>query len=242
MQLPISRLSVAPNSPFPPVENSLKEPNGLLAYGGDLSATRLLNAYHSGIFPWYEQDGPILWWSPDPRALFLSTRVHLSKRFRKELKSSTWHVTADTVFEKVIAQCATIPRAQQDGTWIHPEMQKAYLNLHNMGYGHSIEVFDGKDLIGGLYGVAIGKMFFAESMFSARSGGSKVALAALGRFLAKNAIFFFDAQMLTPHLVSMGAIAVPRAQFIEQIQKLTNMQDSPRDWSLAIGDFPANRL
>ena len=183
MRLP--RLGADPDSPFPPLRSALREPDGLLAVGGDLSPARLLNAYRHGIFPWFSPGEPILWWSPDPRVVFDTAAFRLSRRFRRELRRSEWTLSADTDFAAVMRACADIPRAGQDGgTWIGEEMLAAYGELHRLGHAHSIEVRDGGQLVGGLYGVAIGRMFFGESMFSAASGGSKLALAALARTLA----------------------------------------------------------
>lgn len=179
------RLADAHDAPFPPAETALREPDGLLAVGGDLTPVRLLNAYAGGVFPWFSDGQPLLWWSPDPRMVFRPDGVHLSSRFRRSLRASPWVVRADTCFAEVIAACATSFRPGQDGTWITDGMRDAYVALHQMGHAHSVEVFDGERLVGGIYGVAIGQMFFGESMFSAASGGSKVALAALARRLAQ---------------------------------------------------------
>ena len=206
---------------FPPAELALADPEGLLAIGGDLSPPRLLEAYRHGIFPWYSAGQPILWWSPDPRMVFRSDGVHLSSRFRRGLRTSTWHVQADTCFASVIEACAKIPRAGQRGTWITPAMRRAYGEMHALGHAHSIEVFDDGRLVGGLYGVAVGGMFFAESMFSAESGGSKVALAALAAHLRALGWPMFDAQIENPHLVRMGAEVMPRADFLREVRTLT---------------------
>ncbi|RYG12435.1 MAG: leucyl/phenylalanyl-tRNA--protein transferase, partial [Burkholderiales bacterium] len=176
-------LSPDPDSPFPPADAALTQPDGLLAIGGDLSTSRLLNAYRHGIFPWYSEGQPILWWTPDPRMVFRTDAVVLTSRFRRRLRGSAWSVRADTAFEQVVAACANSPRPGQDGTWITQSMREAYQRLHLLGHAHSVEVFDGELLVGGLYGVAIGKMFFGESMYSGQSGGSKVAIAALARRL-----------------------------------------------------------
>src|SRR5690606_6797628 len=202
------------NEPFPPVGRALRDPDGLLAIGGELSTPRLLEAYHNGIFPWYSEGRPILWWSPDPRMVFRTDAVRLSSRFRRQLRRSTWVVRADTAFDAVLAACATGPRPGQDGTWITPEMDAAYRTLHQLGHAHSVEVLDTDGtLVGGIYGVAIGRMFYGESMFSARSGGSKVALAALARQLHAWGWPLLDAQVENPHLVSLGARRWPRERF-----------------------------
>src|SRR5215468_6190433 len=172
------------NAPFPPIERALREPNGLLAAGGDLSAERLLDAYRHGIFPWYSEGEPILWWSPDPRMVFATDRVHVSTRLRRWLRRCDWRIGADCAFATVVRACAA-PRRGRAGTWITRDMFEAYRRLHELGHAHSIEVRDpGGRLVGGIYGVAVGTMFFGESMFSAATNGSKVALIALCRGLA----------------------------------------------------------
>jgi leucyl/phenylalanyl-tRNA--protein transferase len=219
----------------------MRRPDGLLAVGGDLSPARLLNAYQRGIFPWYSHDQPILWWSPDPRVVFHTDGVRLSSRFRRSLRHSTWMLRADTAFDAVITACANSPRDGQSGTWITQEMVAAYVELNRMGHAHSVEVFDSGRLIGGIYGVAIGRMFFGESMFSGESGGSKVALAGLARRLHEWGWPLIDAQMENPHLMSLGAERMPRKEFGEQIARLTS-QPAPGDWSARFGEFSASVL
>ncbi len=232
-----------PHAPFPPVAHALREPDGLLAVGGDLSAPRLLEAYRNGIFPWYSQGQPILWWSPDPRMVFRTDAVRLSSRLRRELRRNRWQVRADTAFDAVIAACADIPRPGQRGTWITPQMREAYSRLHRAGHAHSVEVFDGDGaLAGGIYGVAIGRMFFGESMFSARSGGSKVALAALARRLRDWGWPLLDAQVENPHLHALGGEAWPRARFMETVSRLVAEPGREGGWSTAFGAFEAAEL
>ncbi|SDX45770.1 leucyl/phenylalanyl-tRNA--protein transferase [Lysobacter enzymogenes] len=209
-----------PEAPFPPGERALDEPDGLLAVGGDLSPARLLNAYRSGVFPWPSEGYPLLWWCPDPRTVFHTDAVRLSSKFRRGLRHSAWTVRADTAFEAVIAACAAAPRPGQDGTWIVPAMIEAYTRMHRLGHAHSVEVFDGEALVGGIYGIAIGRMFYGESMFSAVSGGSKVALAALARRLHGWGWPLLDAQVENPHLLSLGARSLPRARFLAQAAEL----------------------
>jgi leucyl/phenylalanyl-tRNA--protein transferase len=228
-----------PQAPFPPAEQALRSPDGLLAAGGDLSPVRLLNAYAHGIFPWYSQGQPILWWSPDPRMLFRNDGVHLSRRFRRGLHVSPWVVRADTAFADVIDACARTPRPGQHGTWITADMQAAYLALHRLGHAHSIEVFDGEVLAGGLYGVAVGRMFFAESMFSACSGGSKVALAALALRLREWGWPLFDAQVENAHLRSLGAQAWPRDRFLAEVARLVALPAPPGPWTHRFGELAA---
>lgn len=235
-------LAPDPAAPFPPASQALERPEGLLAVGGDLSPVRLLNAYRHGIFPWSSEGQPLLWWSPDPRMVFRTDGVHLSRRFRRDLARSRWIVRADHAFEAVVGRCAHAPRPGQDGTWITPDMQRAYATLHAMGHAHSIEVMDGDHLAGGLYGVAVGRMFFAESMFSDLGGGSKVALAALSRWLASRGWPLLDAQLETPHLRSVGAESWPRARFLAEIAPLVDAPSPPGDWRRAYGETRARDL
>jgi leucyl/phenylalanyl-tRNA---protein transferase len=209
------------DQPFPPVSRALREPNGLLAAGGDLSVGRLLRAYRSGIFPWYSDDQPVLWWSPEPRMVLVPAEIVLSRSLRKRLRAPGFEIRTDTAFETVVDECAA-PRAGQPGTWITPEMAAAYTALHHAGYAHSIETwFDGM-LVGGLYGVSIGRMFFGESMFSRASDASKVALAHLARQLEHWQFGLIDCQMSTPHLASLGAREMPRAEFMRALSELVN--------------------
>ncbi len=232
-----------PESPFPPAESALREPDGLLAIGGDLSATRLLNAYANGIFPWYSEGQPLLWWSPDPRTVFATDGVRLSSRFRRQLRGSDWTVVADRDFDAVVLACARAPRAGQHGTWITDAMREAYGRLHRLGHAHSIEVRDGEGrLAGGLYGVALGRMFFGESMFSARSGGSKVALAALAHVLRGWDWPLVDAQVENPHLVSLGATSWPRARFLAEVRRLAALPGRPGPWTEAFGPLRVTAL
>jgi len=240
MRLPA--LDANPEAPFPPTASALREPDGLLAMGGDLSPARLLNAYRHGIFPWYSNGQPILWWSPDPRMVFRTDSVRLSSRYRRDLRGSDWLIRADTAFTDVIGACARTPRPGQRGTWITRDMQAAYVELHRLGHAHSVEVFDGARLVGGIYGVAIGRMFFGESMFSVESGGSKVALAALAHRLHEWAWPLIDAQVENEHLLSLGAESWPRAQFLAQVAALTARSEPPGSWSARFGVLPAHLL
>ena len=229
-----------PSAPFPPAELALDEPDGLVCIGGDLAPKRLINAYAAGLFPWFSEGQPILWWSPSERLVFRSDGVRLSTRFRRELRRSTWEVRFNTGFDAVVALCAAAPRPDQDGTWITPAMQRAYGQLHRMGHAHSVEVFDGGRLVGGLYGVSVGEAFHAESMVSLRSGGSKVALAALGRHLAARGWPVFDAQVENPHLRFMGGEVWPRARFLAEFRPRTASREPCEDWAGA--SFPAAEL
>nr|WP_246387771.1 leucyl/phenylalanyl-tRNA--protein transferase [Chiayiivirga flava] len=240
MRLP--RLSDDPDAPFPPVDSALHEPDGLLAFGGDLQPRRLLNAYRHGIFPWYSDDEPILWWSPDPRCVFDTGRFALPRRFRRTLRGSTWTVTFDRAFAQVVAACATAPRAGQRGTWITEAMQAAYGALHRLGHAHSAEVWADGQLAGGLYGVAVGGVFCGESMFSARSGGSKVALAAICRVLAGHGVDLLDAQVPNPHLARLGAQPMARSRYLHHLRHAEPGRLPVAPWCDAIAPFDAASL
>jgi leucyl/phenylalanyl-tRNA--protein transferase len=241
-RLPIALLDPDPEAPFPPVRQALREPDGLLAAGGDLSPARLLNAYRQGIFPWFGEHQPILWWSPDPRLVFDTASFRLPGKFRRQLRHSPWTLRADTAFAQVIAACADAPRPGQDGTWISEEMRTAYTALHRLGHAHSVEVWAGDELVGGIYGVAIGRMFFGESMFSAQSGGSKVALAGLVRLLRGWQWPLIDAQVENPHLLSLGARRLPRREFLEQVQALVALPGRIGPWRPELADLPVSGL
>lgn len=216
IRIPILRAGVL--EPFPPLEAALHEPDGLIAVGGDLSPRRLLDAYRHGIFPWFSEGDPILWWSPDPRMVFATDRVHVSTKLRRWLRRCDWTIRADRSFASVMKACAA-PRPTQPTTWITDAMLAAYQRLHELGHAHSIEVHDDSDrLVGGIYGVAIGRMFFGESMFSAASNGSKVALIALCRVLHAWGFPLLDAQVTSGHIQSMGAFEMTRSEFIEQVR------------------------
>ena len=197
---------------FPPVETALREPNGLLAAGGDLSSERLILAYRHGIFPWYEEGQPILWWSPDPRSVIYPEQVRISRSLRKNLRNGGFTVSMDCAFEQVIAACAGT-RNYTDGTWITPDMQVAYAGLHHLGLAHSVEVGCDDRLVGGLYGVALGQLFFGESMFSVMSNASKVALVYLAGQLLEWDYKLIDCQVQSEHKDSLGAQCIPRNQF-----------------------------
>ncbi|MBK1733939.1 leucyl/phenylalanyl-tRNA--protein transferase [Halorhodospira abdelmalekii] len=203
-----------PEEPFPPAEQALAEPNGLLAVGGDLSPARLLSAYRSGVFPWYGEGQPILWWSPDPRGLFCPGDLYLSRRLLRTLRQRRYAVTLDQAPEAVIAGCAS-PRIGDTGTWITREMQAAYLALYDLGHVHTVEVWDDEGgLVGGLYGVALDRAFFGESMFSSARDASKFALAWLLPQLWRWGFHFFDCQMSNPHLERLGVREVTRAEYL----------------------------
>ena len=198
--------------PFPPTSAALEDPNGLLAVGGDLSAARLLAAYQRGIFPWYEAGEPILWWTPQPRAVLRPSEFHESKSLRKFLKTRDWRVEYDQRFEQVIEACAA-PSPGREETWISDDMKAAYLELHRLGYAHSVEVLDNDCLVGGLYGVKLGKIFFGESMFSNTPNASKVALKALCELGSLGGLSLIDCQMPNEHLSSLGMTLIQRENF-----------------------------
>jgi leucyl/phenylalanyl-tRNA---protein transferase len=217
---------------FPPPDYA--DPSGLIAVGGDLSSERLIEAYRVGIFPWYSEDQPILWWSPDPRFVLELEQFNPSRSLRKTLRQGRFHVTFDRVFEDVIAACATVPRDDQRGTWITPEMQEAYIKLHGLGYAHSVESwFEGK-LVGGLYGVSLGKAFFGESMFHHKTDASKVALAVLVEKLKSWGFHFIDSQMTTEHMHRLGAKEIPRRIFVKRLHSALRHATKRGKWH--VGD------
>lgn len=205
------------NQPFPHPDRALTEPDGLLAAGGSLNPRRLLRAYRLGIFPWYSSGQPILWWSPDPRLVLFPERIKISRSLRKTLRKGLFAITADTDFPAVMAACAE-PRSLAPGTWITPQMHRAYCRLHRLGHAHSIEIWHQGKLAGGLYGVAVGRVFYGESMFSLVSDASKVALVLLAAQLRRWDFAIIDCQVRTDHLLRMGAVEIPRATFLELLQ------------------------
>ncbi|MFN3163080.1 MAG: leucyl/phenylalanyl-tRNA--protein transferase [Pseudohongiellaceae bacterium] len=227
--MPIPWLSPDDSIAFPPVELALDDPNGLLAAGGLLTRDWLLAAYRRGIFPWYEQGDPILWWSPDPRLVLIPDQVHLSRSLRKLIRKQPYVLTLDQDFPQVIAACSA-PRDGSDGTWITPAMQQAYCDLHDHGHAHSVEVWDGDELVGGLYGVAIGRMFYGESMFSAQTNTSKIAVVYLARQLQQWDFAMIDCQVKTAHLQSMGAKEIPRQEFLRCVQRNVTINGLEGPW------------
>jgi len=238
----IAILGAAPDAPFPPAKRALRDPDGLLAAGGDLSPARLINAYRQGIFPWFNEGDPILWWSPDPRVVFDTAHFRLPSRLRRRLRASGWQLRADTDFEGVMRACAQAPRPGQDGTWIGASMLAAYAELHRLGHAHSVEAYEGRRLVGGIYGVAIGRMFFGESMFSAESGGSKAALAGLCRRLNGWGFPLLDAQVENPHLLSLGAQRLPREAFLARVAELASQPGRIGSWTADFGLMEAAEL
>lgn len=205
--------------------------DGLLAVGGDLSPSRVLLAYHYGIFPWYSDDQPYMWWSPNPRMLLFPQQFHVSKTLKRKLKSERYQVRFDTKFETVIRACAEIPRSHEKGTWITEEMMEVYTELHRMGYGHSVEVYDDGKLIGGQYGLSLGKAFFGESMFSYEKDGSKIAFANLAALLKIWDFDFIDCQLPTDHLKSLGAAEVPRTEYLQRLDETLGFEHHRCSWS-----------
>lgn len=221
---------LAGDDPFPPVSRALTEPNGLLAAGGELTRQRLTAAYARGIFPWYQEGEPILWWSPNPRMVLFPGELKVSRSLAKTLRKKIFEVRMDTAFEEVIAACAK-RRRDGGGTWITPEMRRAYVNLHRAGYAHSIEAYLGAELAGGLYGVALGRAFFGESMFYRVSNASKVALVCLMRQLGRWEFGMMDCQMETAHLATLGAREIPRSEFTRALKVLVNYPARTAPWS-----------
>jgi leucyl/phenylalanyl-tRNA---protein transferase len=233
LSLPL--LAASPTAPFPDPARALREPDGLLAFGGDLSPERLLTAYRSGIFPWYSDGQPILWWSPDPRMVVNPAALHLSRRYRRQLAHCDWTVRADHAFEAVIDACASIPRHGQDGTWITDDMRGAYVELHRLGHAHSVEVYAGDRLLGGVYGVAIGRAFFGESMFGRVSGASRLALAGLARRLAEWEFDLLDGQVESDHLATLGFAPLPRPDFLARCAAACRRPAPPTHWPTRFG-------
>ena len=224
--LPVYALSRA--LAFPPPEHAV---DGLLAVGGDLSPERLLLAYRSGIFPWYDEGLPILWHSPDPRCVIRVDGLHVGRSLRRVLRAGTYTVTFDTAFERVIRSCKTAPRPGQDGTWITGEMERAYTRLHRLGYAHSIEAWESGALAGGLYGVSLGRIFFGESMFALRPDASKVALVTLAERIRGWDFPIIDAQVPTPHTLAMGAEEWPRPRFLELLREEVTRPTRRGSWA-----------
>lgn len=222
-----------PGDPFPPLSQALREPNGLLAAGGDLSVASLLGAYRRGIFPWFGDADPILWWSPDPRMVLFPAELRVKRSLAKTLRNARYTVTADRAFDQVIDACRQ-PRRGQDGTWITASMVAAYRELHRAGHAHSIEVWIDDQLGGGLYGVAIGKAFFGESMFTRVTDASKIALVTLARQLRAWNYGIIDCQMATEHLATFGAREIPRNRFAQMLTELVDYASNSGQWDLDI--------
>ncbi len=220
---------LARNDPFPPVGKALTRPNGLLCAGADLSPERLLDAYRQGIFPWFSPGEPILWWSPDPRMVLFPEEMKISRSLAKALRRGNYEVRLDTSFASVVRACSH-PRPRQDGTWITEQMQKAYCRLHELGHAHSVETWIDGTLSGGLYGVAIGRAFYGESMFSRVTDASKIALAHLARYLERQRFAVIDCQMRTAHLASLGAREIRRIELVRGLGSWTAEGMGPGRW------------
>jgi leucyl/phenylalanyl-tRNA--protein transferase len=228
--LQIQRL--APGSDFPPTSEALEYPNGLLAVGGDLSPQRLISAYRNGIFPWYEEPQPVLWWTPDPRSVLLPDELHISRSLRKTLRKNTFRLAIDRQFTRVMHECAQL-RGDGLGTWIDHEMIAAYSTLQEQGIAHSIEVTDADGLlVGGLYGLALGQVFFGESMFSRASDASKVAMVALVDILRRGGFKLIDCQIESDHLNSLGAHNIKRLDFERRLAQTVDVETDPGIWRL----------
>lgn len=213
---------------FPPPDHA---EDGLLAVGGDLSPARLLLAYRSGIFPWYADDLPILWHSPDPRCVLVIERLHVGRTLRRSLARRTYEIRFDSAFEQVIGACKATPRAGQDGTWITDDMERAYVRLHRLGYAHSVEAWQGQELAGGLYGVSVGRIFFGESMFSWQPNASKVALVGLAERIKAWGFRLIDAQVATPNTLALGAEEWPRARFLGELEEALRHPTRRGSWA-----------
>jgi leucyl/phenylalanyl-tRNA--protein transferase len=221
-----------PPEAFPPVEDALQEPNGLLCVGGDLSVERLLEAYRRGIFPWFSAGQPILWWSPDPRTVLYPGEFKVSRSLGKTLRNRGFRTTVDQAFEQVMERCAD-PALRPEGTWISPQMHAAYRRLHELDYAHSFETWEGNQLVGGLYGVALGRVFFGESMFSVARDASKVALHALVQASLAQNVRLIDCQVDSEHLRSLGARSVPRREFMRELAIATRESSPGASWRKA---------
>lgn len=217
---------------FPPVSEALTEPNGLLAAGGDLTPERLLAAYRKGIFPWYQEGQPILWWSPDPRAVLKPDALRVSRSLHRSLRKRRFEFRVDTEFDRVVAACAE-PRDYGGGTWITPEMAEAYGRLHRLGWAHSFETWQDDRLVGGLYGVAVGRVFFGESMFTRVTDASKVALVHAVELLRSRNTQLIDCQVASAHTRSLGVVDIPRAEFLSLIGSLCAESARPQTWRVA---------
>jgi leucyl/phenylalanyl-tRNA--protein transferase len=214
---------------FPSPAAALREPNGLLAVGGCLHPEWLLDAYVKGIFPWYEAGQPILWWSPDPRAVLLPEQLHVSRRLQRKMRGSELRLTADLAFDAVIRACAE-PRRYTEDTWITPQIREAYCALHDLGWAHSFEAWLGDELVGGLYGVGIGSVFFGESMFSRQTDASKIVFVKSVEFLGRRGCKLVDCQVWSHHLKTLGAHTIPRQEFLLLLQRLCDPAGHPGPW------------
>ena len=221
---------------FPDPKTALRDPSGLLAYGGNLQPASLIAAYQKGIFPWYEENQPILWWSPNPRSIIYPNDIKISRSLKKAIRSCPWEIRINTQFRSVIRNCAELRRNNQDGTWINDNMMSSYVDLHLAGFAHSLEVWQENNLVGGLYGILVGNVFCGESMFSLKPNASKIALVQLAflmKKLTKNG--FIDCQIQNDHLMSMGSVNIPRKEFLSKLKTLKDEADFwPSHWQCII--------
>jgi len=229
MKTPFFLNTLDTNDHFPDVSQALRDPNGLLAIGGDLSPERLLQAYRRGIFPWYSNDQPVMWWSPDPRMVLFPPELRVSRSLRRTVQKNRFRITTDKAFPQVIRACAQ-PRYNDGETWITQEMEQAYIDLHQLKWAHSVEAWSGEELAGGFYGIAIGQVFFGESMFYRQSDASKVALVSFVSQLQEWGFELIDCQVTTSHLLSLGAREIPRKNFIELLDKWCSTNVRKRVW------------
>ncbi|MDD1619883.1 MAG: leucyl/phenylalanyl-tRNA--protein transferase [Methylococcaceae bacterium] len=218
-----------PDQPFPPLHKALNDPNGLLAFGGCLSPQRIINAYRQGIFPWYNPGEPILWWSPDPRLVLFPDNLKVSRSLNKTLRKQPFEIRYDRAFSQVMTACAA-PRREDGGTWITEEMRLAYRNLHRLGFAHSFEAWQEGELVGGLYGIAIGQVFFGESMFHSKTDASKVVFVHLVRQLTAWGYKLIDCQVRSEHLLSLGAEDISREDFQILLEQLCCLSPDPQAW------------
>ncbi len=216
--------------PFPSAQLALRDPNGLLAIGGDLEPERLLNAYRNGIFPWFSEGQPILWWSPEPRSVLFPEQLRVSRSLRKSMRQERFRFSFDRAFDQVIESCAAAPRPGQNGTWIVDDMVSAYMRLHRLGHAHSVEAWESGELVGGLYGIAIGKVFFGESMFARATDASKTAFVSLVNNLRHWDFALIDCQVETAHLNSLGAQNIARAEFLKLLQHWCQQPPAAAAW------------
>jgi len=215
---------------FPDPEGA--SPEGIVAMGGNLSPGMLLSAYRQGMFPWFNKGDPLYWWSPDPRFVLFPNEIHVSKSMKKTLRQNSFSFSLDTCFEEVITRCMSAPRRDQDGTWISDEMKEAYTRMHELGYAHSVEAWQGNTLCGGLYGISLGRCFFGESMFSSVSNASKAALITLNEFLLNREFGIIDCQVPTFHLASLGAREISRKKFYDILKREVDFPDQPGKWEI----------
>lgn len=225
------------NVPFPPPSQAQTEPNGLLAMGGDLSPQRLLNAYKSGIFPWYSKDDPILWWSPDPRGILYLDQLRINRTLSKVIKRKPYTLSVNRSFDKVIQFCSKVPRKEGQGTWITEDIIQAYTQLHQLGHAHSIEVWQDDELVGGIYGIMVGGCFCAESMFHTQPNASKIAYWALVNWMKQHQAHFIDCQMQNNFLVTLGVCEIPRDLYLEMLAKAQSYQIPENMWQKQAIDF-----